>query len=195
MTINLEKALQLVKDTCKLDTCKIVFNQIELEIDKDSLLDTLSALKDGEDCQFRQLTDIAGVDYPNRYPRFEVVYHLLDFKQNVRLRIKTKISEDYAVPSITSLYPCANWYEREAFDMYGINFTNHPDLRRLLTDYNFEGFPLRKDFPLTGSVEVRYSDIEKKVIYEPVKLQQDYRNFDIQSPWEGTKYKEEEVKE
>ena len=118
MTINLEKALQVVKDTCKLDTCKVVFNQIELEIDKDSLLDTLSALKDGEDCQFRQLTDIAGVDYPNRYPRFEVVYHLLDFKQNVRLRIKTKISEDDAVPSITSLYPCANWYEREAFDMY-----------------------------------------------------------------------------
>jgi NADH-quinone oxidoreductase subunit C len=188
MTINLEKALEVVKDTCKLDTCKIAFDQLEIEVDKDRLLEVLSSLKDGELCQFRQLTDIAGVDYPNRFPRFEVVYHLLDFKQNIRLRVKTKISEDDTIPSVTNIYPSANWYEREAFDMYGINFTDHPDLRRLLTDYNFEGYPLRKDFPLTGSVEVRYSEIEKKVIYEPVKLQQDYRNFDIQSPWEGTKY-------
>ena len=188
MTINLEKALEVVKDTCKLDTCKIAFDQLEMQVDKDRLLEVLSSLKDGELCQFRQLTDIAGVDYPNRFPRFEVVYHLLDFKQNIRLRVKTKISEDDTIPSITGIYPSANWYEREAFDMYGINFTDHPDLRRLLTDYNFEGYPLRKDFPLTGSVEVRYSEIEKKVIYEPVKLQQDYRNFDIQSPWEGTKY-------
>ena len=188
MTINLEKALEVVKDTCKLDTCKIAFDQLEMQVDKDRLLEVLSSLKDGELCQFRQLTDIAGVDYPNRFPRFEVVYHLLDFKQNIRLRVKTKISEDDTIPSVTNIYPSANWYEREAFDMYGINFTDHPDLRRLLTDYNFEGYPLRKDFPLTGSVEVRYSEIEKKVIYEPVKLQQDYRNFDIQSPWEGTKY-------
>ena len=196
MAINLEKALEVVKDTCKLDTCKIAFDQLEIEVDKDRLLEVLSSLKDGELCQFRQLTDIAGVDYPNRFPRFEVVYHLLDFKQNIRLRVKTKISEDDTIPSITGIYPSANWYEREAFDMYGINFTNHPDLRRLLTDYNFEGYPLRKDFPLTGSVEVRYSEIEKKVIYEPVKLQQDYRNFDIQSPWEGTKYESvSEIKE
>ena len=188
MAINLEKALEVVKDTCQLDTCKIAFDQLEIEVDKDRLLEVLSSLKDGELCQFRQLTDIAGVDYPNRFPRFEVVYHLLDFKQNIRLRVKTKISEDDTIPSITGIYPSANWYEREAFDMYGINFTDHPDLRRLLTDYNFEGYPLRKDFPLTGSVEVRYSEIEKKVIYEPVKLQQDYRNFDIQSPWEGTNY-------
>ena len=188
MAINLEKALEVVKDTCKLNTCKIAFDQLEIEVGKDRLLEVLSSLKDGELCQFRQLTDIAGVDYPNRFPRFEVVYHLLDFKQNIRLRVKTKISEDDTIPSVTNIYPSANWYEREAFDMYGINFTDHPDLRRLLTDYNFEGYPLRKDFPLTGSVEVRYSEIEKKVIYEPVKLQQDYRNFDIQSPWEGTKY-------
>ena len=196
MAINLEKALEVVKDTCKLDACKIAFDQLEMEVDKDRLLEVLSSLKDGELCQFRQLTDIAGVDYPNRFPRFEVVYHLLDFKQNIRLRVKTKISEDDTIPSITGIYPSANWYEREAFDMYGINFTDHPDLRRLLTDYNFEGYPLRKDFPLTGSVEVRYSEIEKKVIYEPVKLQQDYRNFDIQSPWEGTKYESvPEIKE
>ena len=196
MTINLEKALEVVKDTCKLDACKIAFDQLEMEVDKDRLLEVLSSLKDGELCQFRQLTDIAGVDYPNRFPRFEVVYHLLDFKQNIRLRVKTKISEDDTIPSVTNIYPSANWYEREAFDMYGINFTDHPDLRRLLTDYNFEGYPLRKDFPLTGSVEVRYSEIEKKVIYEPVKLQQDYRNFDIQSPWEGTNYESvSEIKE
>ena len=196
MTINLEKALEVVKDTCKLDTCKIAFDQLEMQVDKDRLLEVLSSLKDGELCQFRQLTDIAGVDYPNRFPRFEVVYHLLDFKQNIRLRVKTKISEDDTIPSVTNIYPSANWYEREAFDMYGINFTDHPDLRRLLTDYNFEGYPLRKDFPLTGSVEVRYSEIEKKVIYEPVKLQQDYRNFDIQSPWEDTKYEPvSEIKE
>ncbi len=196
MTINLEKALEVVKDTCKLDTCKIAFDQLEMQVDKDRLLEVLSSLKDGELCQFRQLTDIAGVDYPNRFPRFEVVYHLLDFKQNIRLRVKTKISEDDTIPSVTNIYPSANWYEREAFDMYGINFTDHPDLRRLLTDYNFEGYPLRKDFPLTGSVEVRYSEIEKKVIYEPVKLQQDYRNFDIQSPWEGAKYESvSEIKE
>ena len=182
MTINLEKALEVVKDTCKLDTCKIAFDQLEMQVDKDRLLEVLSSLKDGELCQFRQLTDIAGVDYPNRFPRFEVVYHLLDFKQNIRLRVKTKISEDDTIPSVTNIYPSANWYEREAFDMYGINFTDHPDLRRLLTDYNFEGYPLRKDFPLTGSVEVRYSEIEKKVIYEPVKLQQDYSCLLYTSP-------------
>ena len=188
MAINLEKALEVVKDTCKLNTCKIAFDQLEIEVGKDRLLEVLSSLKDGELCQFRQLTDIAGVDYPNRFPRFEVVYHLLDFKQNIRLRVKTKISDDDTIPSITGIYPSANWYEREAFDMYGINFTNHPDLRRLLTDYNFEGHPLRKDFPLTGFNEVRYSEKDKKVIYEPVKLEQNYRDFDFESPWEGTQY-------
>ena len=189
MSANLDLGLEAInQSTSKIDSCKIIFNQLEAEVDKKNLIEVLSDLKDGEHCQFRQLTDIAGVDYPNKFPRFEVVYHLLDFKQNIRLRIKVKVSEDETIPSVTAIYPCANWYEREAFDMYGINFTDHPDLRRLLTDYNFEGFPLRKDFPLTGSVEVRYSDVEKKVIYDPVKLQQDFRNFDVQSPWEGTKY-------
>jgi NADH-quinone oxidoreductase subunit C len=189
MSANLDLGLEAInQSTSKIDSCKIIFNQLEAEVDKKNLIEVLSDLKDGERCQFRQLTDIAGVDYPNKFPRFEVVYHLLDFKQNIRLRIKVKVSEDETVPSVTAIYPCANWYEREAFDMYGINFTDHPDLRRLLTDYNFEGFPLRKDFPLTGSVEVRYSDVEKKVIYEPVKLQQDFRNFDVQSPWEGAQY-------
>ena len=189
MSANLDLGLEAInQSTSKIDSCKIIFNQLEAEVDKKNLIEVLSDLKDGEHCQFRQLTDIAGVDYQNKFPRFEVVYHLLDFKQNIRLRIKVKVSEDETIPSVTAIYPCANWYEREAFDMYGINFTDHPDLRRLLTDYNFEGFPLRKDFPLTGSVEVRYSDVEKKVIYEPVKLQQDFRNFDVQSPWEGTQY-------
>ena len=189
MSANLDLGLEAInQSTSKIDSCKIIFNQLEAEVNKKNLIEVLSDLKDGEHCQFRQLTDIAGVDYPNKFPRFEVVYHLLDFKQNIRLRIKVKVSEDETIPSVTAIYPCANWYEREAFDMYGINFTDHPDLRRLLTDYNFEGFPLRKDFPLTGSVEVRYSDVEKKVIYEPVKLQQDFRNFDVQSPWEGTQY-------
>ena len=189
MSANLDLGLEAInQSTSKIDSCKIIFNQLEAEVDKKNLIEVLSDLKDGEHCQFRQLTDIAGVDYPNKFPRFEVVYHLLDFKQNIRLRIKVKVSEDETIPSVTTIYPCANWYEREAFDMYGINFTDHPDLRRLLTHYNFEGFPLRKDFPLTGSVEVRYSEVEKKVIYEPVKLQQDFRNFDVQSPWEGTQY-------
>ena len=169
MSANLDLGLEAInQSTSKIDSCKIIFNQLEAEVDKKNLIEVLSNLKDGEHCQFRQLTDIAGVDYPNKFPRFEVVYHLLDFKQNIRLRIKVKVSEDETIPSVTAIYPCANWYEREAFDMYGINFTDHPNLRRLLTDYNFEGFPLRKDFPLTGSVEVRYSDVEKKVIYEPV---------------------------
>ena len=192
MTINLEKALEVVKDTCKLDSCKIAFDQLEIEVDKDRLLEVLSSLKDGELCQFRQLTDIAGVDYPDRENRFEVVYHLLSFKNNLRARVKVYIDEGSAIDSLTSVFPCANWFEREAFDMYGIQFNDHPDLRRILTDYGFEGYPLRKDFPLSGNVEVRYNEIEKKIVYEPVKLQQDYRHFDIQSPWEGTTYKEEE---
>ena len=128
------------------------------------------------------------VDYPERENRFDVIYHFLSFKWNVRLRIKTEISENGSLPSICSIFPAANWFEREAFDMYGIQFTDHPDLRRILTDYGFEGYPLRKDFPLTGNIEIRYDEIDKKIVHEPVKLQQDYRSFDIQSPWEGTKY-------
>jgi len=186
----LENILSTIKENCKINDGFIKFEQIQITINPEDLISTLEFLKDNDICQFRQLTDIAGVDFPERLNRFDLVYHFLSFKNNVRIRVKTEISENSAIQSITQLFPAANWFEREAFDMYGIQFTDHPDLRRILTDYGFEGYPLRKDFPLTGNVEVRYDEMEKKVIYEPVKLQQDYRNFDIQSPWEGTKYTE-----
>ena len=186
----LENILSAIKENCEINDGFIKFEQIQITINPEDLISTLEFLKDNDICQFRQLTDIAGVDFPERLNRFDIVYHFLSFKNNVRIRVKTEISENSAIQSITQLFPAANWFEREAFDMYGIQFTDHPDLRRILTDYGFEGYPLRKDFPLTGNVEVRYDEIEKKVIYEPVKLQQDYRNFDIQSPWEGTKYTE-----
>ena len=186
----LENILSTIKENCKINDGFIKFEQIQITINPEEIISTLEFLKDNNICQFRQLTDIAGVDFPERPNRFDIVYHFLSFKHNVRIRVKTEISENSAIQSITQLFPAANWFEREAFDMYGIQFTDHPDLRRILTDYGFEGYPLRKDFPLTGNVEVRYDEIEKKVIYEPVKLQQDYRNFDIQSPWEGTKYTE-----
>jgi len=184
----LENILSTIKENCKINDGFIKFEQIQITINPEELISTLEFLKDNDICQFRQLTDIAGVDFPERLNRFDIVYHFLSFKNNVRIRVKTEISENSAIQSITHLFPAANWFEREAFDMYGIQFTDHPDLRRILTDYGFEGYPLRKDFPLTGNVEVRYDEIEKKVIYEPVKLQQDYRNCDIQRPWEGTKY-------
>ena len=186
----LENILSTVKENCEINDSFIKFEQIQITINPEALISTLEFLKDNDICQFRQLTDIAGVDFPERLNRFDIVYHFLSFKNNVRIRVKTEISENSAIQSITQLFPAANWFEREAFDMYGIQFTDHPDLRRILTDYGFEGYPLRKDFPLSGNVEVRYDEMEKKVIYEPVKLQQDYRNFDIQSPWEGTKYTE-----
>ena len=186
----LENILSTIKENCEINDSFIKFEQIQITINPQALISTLEFLKDNDICQFRQLTDIAGVDFPERLNRFDIVYHFLSFKHNVRIRVKTEISENSAIQSITQLFPAANWFEREAFDMYGIQFTDHPDLRRILTDYGFEGYPLRKDFPLSGNVEVRYDEMEKKVIYEPVKLQQDYRNFDIQSPWEGTKYTE-----
>ena len=191
----LENILSAIQENCKITDALIKFDQIQININTDDLMSTLEFLKDNDSCQFRQLTDIAGVDFPERENRFDVIYHFLSFKHNVRIRVKTQINENDAIQSITQLFPAANWFEREAFDMYGIQFTNHPDLRRILTDYGFEGYPLRKDFPLTGNVEVRYDEMEKKVIYEPVKLQQDYRNFDIQSPWEGTKYNEKKDKD
>ena len=190
MPENLENILSTIKKNCEINDSFIKFEQIQITINPEALISTLEFLKDNDICQFRQLTDIAGVDFPERLNRFDIVYHFLSFKHNVRIRVKTEISENSAIQSITQLFPAANWFEREAFDMYGIQFTDHPDLRRILTDYGFEGYPLRKDFPLSGNVEVRYDEMEKKVIYEPVKLQQDYRNFDIQSPWEGTKYTE-----
>jgi len=191
----LENILSTIEENCKINDGFIKFEQIQISINPDELISILEFLKDDDVCQFRQLTDIAGVDFPERQNRFDIVYHFLSFKNNARIRIKIEISENEAIQSITQIFPAANWFEREAFDMYGIQFTDHPDLRRILTDYGFEGYPLRKDFPLTGNVEVRYDEMEKKVIYEPVKLQQDYRDFDIQSPWEGTKYTEKKDKE
>ncbi len=191
----LENILSTIQENCKINDSFIKFEQIQISINSNELIPTLEFLKDNDICQFRQLTDIAGVDFPERQNRFDIVYHFLSFKNNSRIRVKTEISENEAIQSITQIFSAANWFEREAFDMYGIQFKDHPDLRRILTDYGFEGYPLRKDFPLTGNVEVRYDEMEKKVIYEPVKLQQDYRNFDIQSPWEGTKYTEKKDKE
>ena len=191
----LENILSTIQENCKINDSFIKFEQIQISINSNELIPTLEFLKDNDICQFRQLTDIAGVDFPERQNRFDIVYHFLSFKNNSRIRVKTEISENGSIQSITQIFPAANWFEREAFDMYGIQFKDHPDLRRILTDYGFEGYPLRKDFPLTGNVEVRYDEMEKKVIYEPVKLQQDYRNFDIQSPWEGTKYTKKKDKE
>ncbi|MGD1954873.1 MAG: NADH-quinone oxidoreductase subunit C [Sphingomonadales bacterium] len=148
----------------------------------------LRFLRDDPECLCKQLVDICGVDYPARSKRFEVVYNLLSFQQNLRIRVKVEADADTPVPSVVELFPSANWYEREAWDMYGIYFSDHPDLRRLLTDYGFSGHPLRKDFPLTGFVEVRYSEEQKRVVYEPVKLTQDFRTFDFMRPWEGAHY-------
>ena len=179
--------------TTKINKTEIKHNQIYLEIDKDDFVDTCLFLKTNNDTKFRQLIDITVVDYPERNQRFEVVYLLLSHEFNQRLVLKYSISENEVIPSLTSIYPSANWMEREVFDMYGVTFKNHPDLRRILTDYGFEGHPLRKDFPLTGHSEVRYSEEEKKVITEPVKLEQNFRNFDYESPWEGTKYIRDEI--
>lgn len=164
------------------------FGELTITVKRDDILDVLQFLRDDTQTQFWNIIDIAGVDYPERKERFEVVYHLLSPRLNARIRIKISTDEETAVKSATDLYPGANWFEREAWDMYGILFSGHPDLRRLLTDYGFEGHPLRKDFPLTGYVEVRYDDEVKRVVYEPVELRQEFRNFDFLSPWEGTDY-------
>ena len=174
--------------TTKINKTEIKHNHIYLETDKDDLIDVCLFLKTNNDTKFRQLIDITVVDYPERSQRFEIVYLFLSHEFNQRIVIKYSISENEIIPSLTSIFPSANWMEREVFDMYGIEFQDHPDLRRILTDYNFEGYPLRKDFPITGHKEVRYSEEKKKVIYEPVKLEQDYRNFDYSSPWQGTEY-------
>jgi len=166
----------------------IKFEQLTIEIDVDDINEILVFLKNNDKCKFKQLIDITAVDYPEKEKRFQLVYLLLSHENNLRLTVVSNINEKSKVPSIVKFFPSANWMEREVFDMYGILFIDHPDLRRILTDYDFEGYPLRKDFPLTGHTEVRYSETDKKVIYEPVKLEQDYRNFDFESPWEGTKY-------
>ena len=164
------------------------FSEPVLEINKEELPNLLIYLKDNKSLRFRQLIDILGVDYPKRENRFDVIYLLLSHEFNNRITIKTSVKLDEALASVVPIFPVANWFEREAFDMYGIKFTNHPDLRRILTDYEFEGYPLRKDFPLSGHTEVRYDDELKKVVYEKVNLPQAYRDFDFESPWEGTKY-------
>ena len=174
--------------TTKIKSSSINHNHIFLNIDEEDLLDVIIFLKTNSETKFKQLIDITAVDYPEREQRFKIVYLLLSHENNQRIKVDFFIKENNSITSITSIFPSANWMEREVFDMYGINFTNHPDLRRILTDYGFEGHPLRKDFPLTGHNEVRYSEEDKKVIYEPVKLEQNYRNFDYESPWEGTKY-------
>jgi len=180
--------------TTKINDSKVSHNQIYLKIDHEDLLDVVTFLKTNNDTKFRQLIDITAVDYPEKSKRFKMVYLFLSHQFNQRIILSFFINENELVSSLIKIFPSANWMEREVFDMYGIKFKDHPDLRRILTDYNFEGFPLRKDFPLTGNKEVRYSEEEKKVIYEPVKLEQNYRNFDYESPWEGTKYIKEQTK-
>jgi NADH-quinone oxidoreductase subunit C len=181
--------------TTKINDSKIIHEQLYLSIDNEDLLNVILFLKTNEDTKFKQLIDITAVDYPENSKRFKMVYLFLSHQFNQRIVISSLINENELVSSLTKIFPSANWMEREVFDMYGVKFKDHPDLRRILTDYGFEGHPLRKDFPLTGHNEVRYSEDEKKVIYEPVKLEQNYRNFDYESPWEGTKYIKEQTKE
>ena len=180
-TINSELSSKIKDSTIK-------YNELLIETYEKDLIDVVQFLKLNEKCKFRQLIDIAGVDYPEDEKRFELVYLFLSHEHNTRIKLLIKFQLSQTINSITKIFPSANWMEREVFDMYGIKFKNHPDLRRILTDYGFKGHPLRKDFPLTGFNEVRYSEKDKKVIYEPVKLEQNYRNFDFESPWEGTNY-------
>ena len=175
----------------KVQNSLIVNNELLVEIDETDLIETVQFLKSNENCKFRQLIDIAGVDFPHEEKRFKLVYLLLSHENNFRIKLSIHFEINQIINSITKIFPSANWMEREVFDMYGVKFKNHPDLRRILTDYGFKGHPLRKDFPLTGFNEVRYSEKEKKVIYEPVKLEQNYRDFDFESPWEGTNYLKE----
>jgi NADH-quinone oxidoreductase subunit C len=166
----------------------IAFGELTVETNAASIVEVLTFLRDDKDCAFFSFIDLAGADYPGREQRFEVIYHLMSPTKNTRIRVKLRTDEESTVPSVTSVFPGADWFEREAYDLYGILFTGHPDLRRLLTDYGFEGHPLRKDFPTTGFIEVRYDDEVKRVVYEPVELRQEFRNFDFLSPWEGTDY-------
>jgi NADH-quinone oxidoreductase subunit C len=190
MDLKLKEVEQVINAelTSKIKKTVINFDELLIETSEDDLIQVILFLKSHDRLKFRQLIDIAGVDYPEEEKRFKLVYLLLSHETNKRIKILINFEIGKKIPTMTKVYPSANWMEREVFDMYGIEFVDHPDLRRILTDYNFEGFPLRKDFPLTGFNEVRYSEKEKKVIYEPVKLEQNYRDFDFESPWEGTKY-------
>ena len=181
--------------TTSVKKSEINFKQLFVDVNVENLTSTILFLKTNDKCRFKQLIDITAVDYLGREKRFKIVYLLLSHENNLRIIINVHIDETVIVPSIAKIFPSANWMEREVFDIYGVSFKGHPDLRRILTDYGFEGYPLRKDFPLTGHTEVRYSEAKKKVISEPVKLDQEYRDFDFESPWEGTKYiKQEEEK-
>ena len=191
---SLEKAINS-ELTTKILSSKIKHDQINICIEDNNLIEVMIFLKTHSSTKFKQLIDITAVDYPERDKRFKMVYLLLSHEKNSRIKIEFDIKEGEILSSLTSIFPSANWMEREVFDMYGVEFKDHPDLRRILTDYGFKGYPLRKDFPLTGHNEVRYSEEDKKVIYEPVKLEQNYRNFDYESPWEGTKYIKEQTKE
>ena len=166
----------------------VAFDQLTVLVHRETILDVVRLLHDDADTRFISIVDVCGADYPERDERFDVVYHLLSPARNVRIRLKVRTDADTPVPSITPVFPGADWYEREAYDFFGILFTGHPDLRRILTDYGFQGHPMRKDFPLTGYVEVRYDDEQKRVVYEPVELTQEFRSFDFESPWEGTQY-------
>ncbi|MFN3229241.1 MAG: NADH-quinone oxidoreductase subunit C [Asticcacaulis sp.] len=168
-------------------SARIAFGELTLEAQRDQIVSVLTLLRDGADFRFQQLIDLCGADYPDRAERFDVVYHLLSLTQNLRVRVRVTTDEVQPVPTVRDVYPNADWYEREAFDMYGMTFSDHPDLRRLLTDYGFTGHPLRKDFPMTGFVEVRWDEAQKRVVYEPVKLVQEFRKFDFLSPWEGAR--------
>ena len=191
--IDLEKKINS-ELTTKIKYSEIKHGQIYILINCEDLLDVILLLKTNKNIKFKQLIDITAVDYPENQKRFKLVYLLLSHEQNQRIILSYYIDENQQIPSLTKIFPSANWMEREIFDMYGIKFTDHPDLRRILTDYGFEGYPLRKDFPLTGHTEVRYDEDKKKVVYEPVKLEQNYRSFDFESPWEGTKYIKEQTK-
>jgi NADH-quinone oxidoreductase subunit C len=180
--------------TTAVKISKVNFNQLYIDIEIENLISSILFLKTNEKCKFKQLIDITAVDYPEKEKRFKIVYLLLSLELNLRILINSYINEKDDVPSLTKIFSSANWMEREVFDMYGVSFKDHPDLRRILTDYDFEGHPLRKDFPLTGHTEVRYSEEKKKVVYEPVKLNQEYRNFDSESPWDGTKYIKQQEK-
>lgn len=182
------KKLVLEKKELKLNDVDLTRDNLILNCDVDNIIHNIDILKRSPEFKFRQLIDILGVDYPQQSKRFEVIYLFLSHENNFRISLKIKIGDEEIVPTLTETFPSANWQEREVFDMYGIRFANHPDLRRILTDYEFEGYPLRKDFPLTGYKEVRYSAEHQKVIYEPVKLAQDYRDFNFESPWEGSEY-------
>lgn len=178
-------SLKRPHDVVKTD---ISFGELTVEVTPDGIVDFVTFLREDGACRFSTLVDITAVDYPGREKRFDTVYHFLSMYQNHRIRIRAAIAEEQVIPSITSVHPSANWFEREIFDMFGVLFSNHPDLRRILTDYGFRGHPLRKDFPTTGYVELRYDESQKRVVYEPVNLVQEYRQFDFLSPWEGAQY-------